>query len=442
MTVMPDDRDPPPFVPPDLPTVEDKRRRLRKGNGQASNIIHLNGQAPGYVPGLPFDPRTYDDIDAATIPQRPWIIRNLLLRGYMTEIIAPPGIGKSVLSVSIAMSVATGHPLLVRDVVEAGPALVINNEDDDDEIDRRVAAIVQRFDVPRHLVNGNLWIQSGYEAPFRIAYTDDSDTVTATSVRADIVAFCLEHDVRVVVADPFVSTHDAEENSNTAIEQVAAIYRGIAKEANVAIMLVHHARKASSGEAQAGDMESGRGASALTGAARVIYTLARMSKETAQEWGVDWESQGSRMFRFDNAKTNFSPRDAEADWFEIESVQIGNGDWVGVPVRFDASEIKERLEAERQAEREARHVVKVTDVAADVARMMTADCQSQSELTNIYQVDKNKNRSQAYHDLSLLPIGHENGLRVYGGDDQYLVWRENVGPETRPRYMVWRRKDG
>jgi putative DNA primase/helicase len=56
-----------------------------------------------------FDAFTFEgDFDPASLPERPWIIMGLLLRGYVTAGIAPPGVGKSTFAAMMAVMVATG----------------------------------------------------------------------------------------------------------------------------------------------------------------------------------------------------------------------------------------------------------------------------------------------------------------------------------------------
>lgn len=48
---------------------------------------------------------------------------------------------------------------------------------------------------------------------------------------------------RVLIVDPFVQTHQMNENDNQQINFVADLFRSIAKECHIAVMLVHHTRK-------------------------------------------------------------------------------------------------------------------------------------------------------------------------------------------------------
>ena len=110
------------------------------------------------------------------------------------------------------------------------------------------------------------------------------------------------------------------------MKQIGAIYRSIAKQAECAVLLVHHTRKNSQG--MAGDMDVSRGASALSGICRVMSTLFNMSREDAKMYNVE-EDERHRFVRFDGAKANLSLTTNRAKWFRRVSVDIPNGDQVG-----------------------------------------------------------------------------------------------------------------
>ena len=98
-------------------------------------------------------------------------------------------------------------------------------------------------------------------------------------------------------------------------------------------MLVHHTAKPPQGgsDGHAGNMNSARGASALTGVARVVQTLFGMSGKDAEACGVDEEDRHLYV-RLDDAKANLGPPGMATRWFQREGVQIANGDEVGVLV--------------------------------------------------------------------------------------------------------------
>jgi len=142
-----------------------------------------------------------------------------------------------------------------------------------------------------------------------------------------------ERDIGVFVVDPFIETHEVNENSNEQIKAVAAMFRGIARKGDCAVLLVHHTVKPplASSDGHAGDMNTAGGASALTGVARIVQTLFSMSAKDAERYGIADEDRHLYV-RLDDAKANVGLITNRAAWFRRVGVTIANGDKVGVLV--------------------------------------------------------------------------------------------------------------
>ena len=86
---------------------------------------------------------------------------------------------------------------------------------------RRLAAILQRWDVPLGELRGRLAMNSGADRPLLVAKADRAGNV----VRLPDVDGCIEHVQRhaigLLVVDPFVETHEVSENANEQIKAVA-----------------------------------------------------------------------------------------------------------------------------------------------------------------------------------------------------------------------------
>ena len=267
----------------------------------------------------------------ALMPRRDWKIVKVLLAGYISLIVGPGGVAKSMLQLIAAISVATGRDLLGLGHVRQCNALVINNEDDEVELQRRIAAVVAQFEIDPTELDGRLFCISGYMQPVRFALHVENNVLRSPKLD-QIEAFIIEHDIGALFVDPFISTHTAPENDNNAMDQVVSIFKRLAGKLRVAINVAHHTRKiGGDSESHAGDAESGRGASAIKDAARAAVTIARMGKKTAEKLGFSDETRGNYI-RMDVGKMNFAAHDIKANWYRIEPVTLANGDTVGVPV--------------------------------------------------------------------------------------------------------------
>lgn len=272
-----------------------------------------------------------DNLNAALLPTRQWILGRTLLKSHLSVLVAPPGVGKSTLVIAQAVSIITGKNLTGQDVHKQGKVWVYNNEDDADELKRRLSAVLQHYEIPFSDVKGQLALNSGADRPLLLAKKmADGSIIRMPDVDA-CIAHINKHNITALIVDPFIETHECDENSNQDIKRVGQMFRDIARQANCAVLLVHHTAKPPQGssEGHAGNMNTARGATALLGVARIITTLFGMSKKDAERYGIH---DNIRHFyvRLDDAKANLSLASPEAKWYKRVGVVIANTDEVGV----------------------------------------------------------------------------------------------------------------
>ena len=284
----------------------------------------------------PLAPDFLEQLNVSMLPRRRWLLEGTLLRGNVTVEVAPPGAGKSTLGIQQAVAIVTGRPITGHQVHEQTKVWVYNNEDDGEELKRRLAAVLQHWDIRLAEIRGRLALNSGADRPLLVAKADRAGNV----IRLPDVDACIEHikahGIGVFIVDPFVETHEVNENSNEQVKAVAVMFREIARRGECAVMLVHHTAKPPQGasDGHAGNLNTARGASALVGVARIVQTLFSMSAKDAERYGVP-EEERHLYVRLDDAKANVSLIGADARWFRRVGVTIANGDEVGVLVPED-----------------------------------------------------------------------------------------------------------
>jgi RecA-family ATPase len=275
------------------------------------------------------------------------------MKGYITAMFAPGGVSKSMFSLLSAVSVASGKPYTGETVHRQGKVWVINNEDDEPEQLRRLAGIVKHHKVDNSVLD-NISLSCGYGNPYVTSTVDKEGNVVHHPNAKKIIAEAKANNVNYIIIDPFISTHQSDKNDNNSIQKVVDVLKHVAKEANVAIELVHHTRKATGGsnsEDHAGNADAGRGASSLKDACRVIATLARISQKNAKDQSIDYEHEGRFLVRLDSGKGNYSGPPESAEWFKQVSVDVGNGDTVGPHEMFDMEERRAIADSEKRQQK-------------------------------------------------------------------------------------------
>jgi hypothetical protein len=171
---------------------------------------------------------------ATTGPQTQWLIEGLWADQAVGILGGEPKCCKSFLALDIAVSVASGRPCLRHyPVPRAGPVLLFPAEDSLPVVRQRLEAIAGAAQVP-------------FEAlPVEV--------ITAPSLRLDTAADRqrLAHTVqqfqpRLLILDPLIRLHRVDENDATQIAGLLSFLRQLQRQFQLAVLLVHHARKDSS----------------------------------------------------------------------------------------------------------------------------------------------------------------------------------------------------
>ena len=316
--------------------------RNAQNQGGSSDVTTMFGPYKGPMPKIKGEKPTFSihpasDFDFTTIPPRQWVLGTRLISGYVTVTLAPGGVGKSTHTLLEALSVAAGEPYSGITPHKSGKVLIYNTEDPRDEIFRRLyaACIYHKIDSS---VLERVYVESGIEQPLIVARESKGNVIFPKRAR-EFEDICKKEGFVAIFLDPFVRTHRINENDNSQMDTVMNYFSRIAIRTGAAISLVHHTRKSQSGETIAGNVDAGRGASALVDAARIASTLTCMSAKEAEAVGLP-ATERYRHLRLDNAKGNMAPPAIVANWFTMVSVELPNGDSVGVLEAMDSDHLR------------------------------------------------------------------------------------------------------
>jgi len=165
-----------------------------------------------------------------------WLIQGLWAEAAVGCIGGTPKSGKTWLALEMALAVASGTPCLGRfPVPKPGTVLMYAAEDPAPAMKDRAAELVRarRLDLDRLAVG----------------------LITEPALRLDVPGHQLRLSAtvealkpRLLVLDPLVRMHRADENSSSEISELLGFLRGLQRSHGVAIAVVHHVRKSGAGQ--------------------------------------------------------------------------------------------------------------------------------------------------------------------------------------------------
>jgi hypothetical protein len=267
---------------------------------------------------------------------RPWVAPGYALRGAVSVLAGPPSAMKSSLMLAWGTAVALGRPHGDFRPGEAAAVILYNVEDGRDEQRRRLSAALRQFDALPAEVAGRL-IRVG---PSGVGTLFARDTHTGefsnSAVMLQLRSLIRERQPAMLIADPLAELHNADENDNTAIRAVIAEFRTLAAEFNISVVLAHHTRK---GTVNPGDPDTARGASAIIGGARIVFTIVGMAEDAAAALGIAEDQKSrSRYVRLDSAKQNYASL-GSTHWYEKVLYLLDNGETVPAAVPWQAPDM-------------------------------------------------------------------------------------------------------
>jgi hypothetical protein len=258
-------------------------------------------------------------LDLGPIPPRGWLLGNTFCRRFVSSLIADGGVGKTALRLAQCLSAATGRSLTGEHVFVRSRVLLVSLEDDRDELRRRLRAAMLHHAVTDDEIRGWLFLTAPGREAGKLAISQNGVPAVGPLL-GKLLAALKRRAIDIVCIDPFVKAHSVEENSNDAMDFVVGLLTQTAIDHNCAVDAPHHVSK---GPADPGNASRGRGAGAFKDGGRLVYTLAPMSEDEAKLFGVGAEER-RHLVRMDSGKVNIAPSAADATWFKLVGVPIGN----------------------------------------------------------------------------------------------------------------------
>lgn len=258
----------------------------------------------------------------STPEDRHFAVDRLLPRGKVTVIAGPGGVSKSSLMMHIMMHAALGQSFSEFKPDGQLRSLYISYEDDTLELHKRVhtlSAALREFDDGAfdlmHDVTGLLkrnfltYAADDNTASWLLMSKPDQRSQAERTERVEwLVGLLKQADIKLLVLDPVVYTHNMEESSPGEMAQYMQTLTYIAKQADCAVCVLHHMHKAALwqtiDEINQGSL---RGASSFADNARSVAVVLSMGTKDAPLFGLEASQETTdRYMIFKHVKHNYS----------------------------------------------------------------------------------------------------------------------------------------
>lgn len=206
--------------------------------------------APATPPGviIPKAPRASRFLSAATlagkpVPDRQWLVPDLIPARNVTLLSGDGGTGKSLLSLQLACAVAMGGRWIGR-AVSGGHAVYLSAEDELDELHRRLAAIVAAegatlADLDRLTIRS----LAGEDALLAMSGAPGAP-LAPSALLEELDAFLADLRPALLVLDTLADLFPGNENDRAQVRQFIGLVRGLALRHDCAIVLLSHPSRA------------------------------------------------------------------------------------------------------------------------------------------------------------------------------------------------------
>lgn len=240
----------------------------------------------------PFRALTLAELRKLEIPEPPFFVDKWIPMDKVSFVVGDSEAFKSWFTLYVGFCIAAGVPLFDRIPIRQAPVLVISEENGLDEDKRRVDALCRGMGFADEL-------------PLHIA-SDTSFSFDDAAQYSAMRAYVDEHKIRLVIIDSFVRVHrrkeaDSGEMNALYIDRIKPLLR-----AGVAIVALHHKRKAPSGiqHAPPSDNDDIRGSGDIRASAHAVLFLRPVSEAKVvvkHNKARGWKKQEAYVFGLQDA---------------------------------------------------------------------------------------------------------------------------------------------
>ena len=210
------------------------------------------------------------DLYSQPVTERDWIVKDWIPKGEICSLYGDGGQGKSLLAIQLLASVACGTPWVGIPVEKPHKVFALFCEDNRNEVNRRLHAVVRGTGNEFNLKNAHVWCRTGKS---NVLYTAMPNGEIVPSPFVNDLRKILLRDVddhKLVILDTLADTYSGSEMNREHVGRfIKEKMKGLAQDTNSTILFLAHPSRAGMKD---GDLLSG--STAWSNSVRVRLTLS------------------------------------------------------------------------------------------------------------------------------------------------------------------------
>ena len=239
---------------------------------------------------------------------REYLIDGFLPKKIVCGLFAAGGTGKSFLSLSIAVSLASGAPLFGKFwVSKPGKVVIVSGEDDSEEIQRRLHRITASLPPEsKTLLGRNLHIIDLADQFELFTQKPAHGEVSITGV-PNSISESIKNKIdgaELLIVDPASRFRGGEENLAADTTRFVQSLQLLRDHLQASILIVHHTNKSAS--INGASQNNARGSSALIDGIRLGYELSLIDGQTVSKFYGE-QPPGVSLLSLRSVKSNYGP---------------------------------------------------------------------------------------------------------------------------------------
>jgi RecA-family ATPase len=213
--------------------LNDERRRLRR---RGHSPIIVNGRPADLQPLPLLDPLAWD---GAPIPERKWIVSDLIPEANVTLLGGDGGLGKSQLALQLMVACVLGRDWLGLPAQRC-KVLGVFCEDDEEELHRRLDAIATHYGASLADLEDLALIERVDQDNLLMEYPSQWESGQTTAFYQRLETAMTAHGAKLVILDSLHDFFGGNENSRPHARQFITSLRSLVLETRGAIVLTAH----------------------------------------------------------------------------------------------------------------------------------------------------------------------------------------------------------